>query len=118
VPIRAEYRKYYGPEWRKFRKVCLQLAGNVCSRCQRPHRMLNVAHLNHDPKYAVSIAVLCPSCHSKVDTPHRIAMTRRTKARRVRQKWLLPELEFAPLPPRMWPFHLRQMRLFEDQEST
>jgi hypothetical protein len=107
-------RRYYGPAWRKFRKVCLDLAGNVCSDCGRAHKWLNVAHLNHDPKYPVAIAVLCPSCHSKRDTPQRVAMTRRTRARRQKQLWLTSEIEFAPFPPRFWPLKLRQMGLFDE----
>src|SRR3982751_4441836 len=56
---------------------------------------LNAAHLSHDPRDNVRVAVLCPACHSRHDTPQRIAMTRRTRARRSGQLWLLPEIEFA-----------------------
>jgi hypothetical protein len=56
--------------------------------------------------------VLCPSCHSKYATAQRIAMTRRTRARKHGQMWLTEEMEVAPLPVRMWPMRLRQMNLF------
>jgi hypothetical protein len=52
---------------------------------------LNVAHLTHDPTDQHLLAVLCPSCHAKNDTPQRIAMTR---------------------PRRTWPLQVRQLDLF------
>ena len=72
MPIRADNRKYYDSRWRKFRMTMLEAAGNVCERCGKPHRLLNVAHLNHDPRDRQFLAVLCPSCHAKNDTPQRI----------------------------------------------
>jgi 5-methylcytosine-specific restriction endonuclease McrA len=112
MPIRAEYRKYYDARWRKFRLSMLEAAGNVCQICHQPHRLLNVVHLSHDPADRKSLTVLCPSCHSKFATAQRIAMTRRTRARKYGQMWLSEELEVAPLPVRMWPMRLRQMNLF------
>ena len=112
MPIRAEYRKYYGARWRKLRRVALAGAGDRCQHCHQPHRLLNVAHLTHDPADHSTLAVLCPSCHAIHDTPQRIAMTRRTRARKHGQLWLSEELEIAPFPPRTWPPRLRQMRLF------
>ena len=112
MPIRPEYRKYYDARWRKFRLTMLDAAGNVCQKCHRPHRLLNVAHLSHDPADRQSLTVLCPSCHAKNDTRQRIAMTRRTRALKRGQMWLTDELEVAPLPVRMWPLRLRQMNLF------
>jgi hypothetical protein len=112
MPIRAEYRKFYRADWRKFRQTMLELAGNVCQGCGRPHRMLNVAHLSHDPADRVRLAVLCPSCHSKHDTGQRVAVTRRTRARRRGQLWLSADLEMAAVPARMLPPKLRQMELF------
>src|SRR3954471_3904730 len=85
MPIRADNRKYYDARWRKFRLTMLDAAGNVCQRCAKPHRLLNVAHLTHDPTDQHFLAVLCPSCHAKNDTPQRIAMTRRTRAQRCGQ---------------------------------
>lgn len=112
MPIRPEYRKYYGPRWRTFRIGFLEAAGNRCQRCGNTHRWLNLAHLSHDPLDRASLAVLCPSCHSKNDARQRHAMTRRTYALRRGQLWLSDEIRFAPLPVRLWPLALRQMDLF------
>jgi len=112
MPIRADNRRFYDARWRKFRLTMLDAAGNVCERCGKPHRLLNVAHLSHDPADRQWLAVLCPSCHSKNDTPQRIAMTRRTRAQKRGQLWLMDEILFAPFPVRTWPLTLRQMSLF------
>ena len=112
MPIRPDYRKYYDARWRKFRLAVLEAAGHRCQRCGRPHRLLNVAHLSHDPADRRSLAVLCPSCHARNDTPQRLAMTRRTRAQRRRQLWLSEEIRLAPYPLRTWPLGLRQMNLF------
>ena len=112
MPIRPEYRKYYDARWRKFRLAALEAAGNVCQRCGKAHRLLNVAHLSHDPADQRFVAVLCPSCHAKNDTPQRLAMTRRTRAKRRGQLWLSDEIQFSPFPVRTWPMHLRQLDLF------
>lgn len=90
----------------------LEAAGNVCQMCHKPHRLLNVAHLSHDPADRTTLTVLCPSCHARHDTPQRIAMTRRSRAKKRGQLWLSDELEVAPFPVRMWPVRLRQMDLF------
>ena len=68
-------RKLYRAAWRRFRLTMLEAAGNVCQRCGRAHRMLNVAHLSHDPADRKRIAVLCPSCHARNDTKQRVAAT-------------------------------------------
>ena len=112
MPIRPEYRKYYGARWRKIRAMMLEAAGNVCQMCHRPHRLLNVAHLSPDPADRGSLTVLCPSCHSRRNAAQRLAMTRRTRARKRGQMWLSGELEVAPMPVRLWPMRLRQMDLF------
>ena len=112
MPIRPEYRKYYRTNWRKLRLAVLEAAGHRCQRCGRGHRWLNIAHLSHDPADHVSLAVLCPSCHSKHDTPQRLAMTRRTRAIRRGQLWLSEEIRIAPFPVRTWPLALRQLDLF------
>jgi len=112
MPIRADNRKYYDAKWRKFRLAMLEAAGNVCERCGKPHRLLNVAHLSHDPADHRFLAVLCPSCHSKNDTAQRIAMTRRTRAEKRGQLWLTDEMRLAPFPVRTWPLRLRQLDLF------
>ena len=112
MPIRPEYRKYYDARWRRLRLTLLEAAGNVCQNCGSPHRLLNVAHLSHEPADRTSLVGLCPRCHSLHDTPQRLAVTRRTRARKRGQLWLSQELEIAPLPVRMWPAKLRQLRLF------
>src|ERR1700683_2401368 len=60
IPIRLEYRKYYDARWRKFRLTALEAAGNVCQRCGQAHRLLNVAHLSHDPASALAGRVVPP----------------------------------------------------------
>ena len=112
MPIRPEYRKYYDARWRKFRLTVLEAAGNVCQRCGKPHRLLNVAHLSHDPADRNMLIVLCPSCHARNDTRQRIAMTRRSRARTRGQMWLSDEIQFAPFPVRTWPLVVRQLDLF------
>ena len=112
MPIRLEYRKYYDVRWRKFRLTALEAAGNVCQRCGQAHRLLNVAHLSHDPADRRFLAVLCPSCHAKNDTPQRLAMTRRNRAKRSGQLWLSEEIQWGPFPMRTWPKRLRQLTLF------
>jgi 5-methylcytosine-specific restriction endonuclease McrA len=112
MPIRAEYRKYYDARWRKLRLAMLEAAGNLCQMCHEPHRLLNVAHLSGDPADRMSLTVLCPRCHSRLNAGRRAAMGRRTRARQQGQLWLSSELEVAPLPVRLWPMRLRQMNLF------
>ncbi len=112
MPIRAEYRKYYDARWRKLRLSMLEAAGNVCQMCQRPHRLLHLVNLTHDPADRRRLTVLCPSCHAKSGAAQRLAMTRRTRARKRGQLWLTGELEVAPVPVRLWPMRLRQMDLF------
>jgi len=112
MPIRPEYRKYYRADWRWLRETMIERAGNVCEACRRPHKMLNLAHLSHDPADRWHLAVLCPSCHSKHDTKQRVAATRRTRAYQRGQAWLSKDLEMATVPARMLPFELRQLELF------
>ncbi len=111
MPIRAEDRKYYDARWRKLRLAAIAAAGNVCQRCQQPHRMLNLAHLTHDAADRTRMAVLCPSCHARNDTPQRVAMTRRTRALRRGQLWIWEEVRLAPYPLRVWPVAARQLGL-------
>ena len=112
MPIRPEYRRYYGADWRAFRVRILDERGRECERCGRTHRLLNVAHLTHDPADRRSIAVFCPSCHASNDSGQRLAMMRRTRAERCGQLWLSDEIRLTPFPMRIWPAPLRQMRLF------
>ena len=103
MPIRPEYRRYYRADWRRFRLELIERVGAVCESCRQPHRMLNVAHLSHDPADRLHVAVLCPSCHSRHDTKQRVAVTRRTRAYRRGQMWLSDDLELAALPLRLLP---------------
>jgi hypothetical protein len=58
---------------------------------------LNLAHLAHDQKTS-AIALLCMACHNRHDARYRLAVWRRRKAERDGQLWLMPEIEWAPLP--------------------
>ena len=98
MPIRPEYRAYYGRQWRAYRAVLLALRGAQCTACGRTvPKYLNLAHRTHDPLTS-SVAFLCVSCHTRADAPHRLAVWRRNRARRHGQMWLLPELEYAASP--------------------
>ena len=108
MPFRPEIRHFYGARWRRMRRIALGdrglMPGNLaCDHCGRPHPRLNWAHLAGDPRIAGPMGWLCPRCHSRHDTPFRVAATRRTRARRCGQLWLLPELEYANLPLALWP---------------
>ncbi len=103
MPIRPEYKKYYGTPWRKYRLVLLEIARYQCRQCGQNHKYLGGAHLDHDPANGTHVEILCPSCHSRHDSHQRYAMTRRTKAKRSGQLWLSSEIEFAPYPSRLWP---------------
>jgi len=39
MPIRPENRQFYDTRWRKFRLGMLEVAGNVCQRCAKAHRL-------------------------------------------------------------------------------
>jgi hypothetical protein len=112
MPIRPELRHLYGVAWRKKRKLALNDRRSTgCEHCGRPHWMMNWAHLSGDPRLPGRMGWLCPSCHAKHDTPQRLAVTRRTRARKHGQLWLAPELEYAHLPMFLWP--TRVMRQLE-----
>jgi len=112
MPIRPEFRRFYRADWRRLRVALIEKAGKVCEACRKPHPMLNVAHLSHDPADRARLAVLCPSCHSRNDTKQRVAVTRRTCAYRRGQLWLSQDLELAVTPVRLLPMELRQLNLF------
>src|SRR5579885_714368 len=112
MAIPPEYRKYYDARWRKFRLAALAAAGNVCQRCGKSHRLLNVAHLSHDPADRFSVVAVSLKKKSKNDTTQRLEMPRRTRANKRGQLWLLDEIQFAPFPVRTWPVRLRQLDLF------
>lgn len=104
MPIRPELRHLYGPTWRRKRKIALEnRRASGCEHCGRLHRMLNWAHMSGDPRIPGRMGWLCPSCHAKHDSRQRILVTRRTRAKRHGQLWLLAEMEFAHLPVQLWP---------------
>ena len=115
MPIRPELRKYYGAAWRAYRLILLDIARHRCVKCRAPHPRLNGAHVTHDPRDNELVQILCPSCHARHDAPHRLAVMRRSAARRTGQLWLTPELEYAPYPAWMIPRRVlarAQERLF------
>jgi hypothetical protein len=116
LPLRREVRKFYDKAWRDYRQVLMSINGTACSvcLCDVP-RYLNFAHLTHDPRNNALVAGMCASCHAIHDTKQRIAMTRRTRARRAGQTWLWVEVEWAPYPESFWPRRVimsRQLDLF------
>jgi hypothetical protein len=118
MPIRPELRKYYQAEWRCYRLTLLHLCGHRCTKCGAGHRYLNAAHMNHDPRNGQFVTILCPSCHARNDTAQRVAMTRRSRARRCGQLWLSPEIEYAPYASWMIPRRVldaAQMSLFGEK---
>lgn len=107
MPIRAEYRAFYrSAKWRKFRATLIAAAGGeICAHCRiELARGINAAHLDHDPRNAASVILLCPSCHAHNDARHRIAMIRR---RNIRQLWLMEELYWAAMPESEMPSAIR-----------
>ncbi len=116
MPLRPEVRKFYNAAWRRNRKLLIEALGNKCAMCSREHRAINQAHLSHDPKDGTRVALLCPSCHSRYDTRQRVAMTRRTRAKRAGQLWLSAEIQWAPFPAWMIPARVlkaAQTEMFE-----
>ena len=107
--IRAEFRKFYRADWRRFRLAVLEVAGNVCQRCPRPHRMLNVARLSHDPadrsESRFYARVVTPAMTPNSGLPRRDERARG-------QLWLSVDLELAAVPARLLPPQLRQRELF------
>ena len=107
MPIRPEFRPFYGAEWRLYRKRLIELRGTFCKHCRRDvPKWLNLAHETHDPRTSSTI-LLCPACHQRHDTAHRIFVTRRNHAREFGQLWLLPEIgaeRFVPDVVQLWLF--------------
>ena len=98
MPIAKELNFYYGRTWREYRASLIRAHGSRCSACKRDvPAYLNLAHLNHDQKTS-EIALLCMACHNRHDARYRLAIWRRRKAERDGQLWLMPEIEWAPLP--------------------
>lgn len=107
MPIRPELKHLYGAAHRARRAALIAQHGTKCQKCggDTPS-YLNLAHRSHDP-LSVDCALWCPACHARNDSPHRLAMMRRTRARRVGQLWLLPEIEYDPFP--VWQIPAKQL---------
>lgn len=103
MALRPEFRLFYGPKWRAYRRELIRQRGSICSVCGREvARYLNLVHLTHDPLTS-AVALMCAADHNRHDAAHRLAIWRRIRAKRYGQMWLLPEIEQAPAwtAPRM-----------------
>jgi hypothetical protein len=99
MAIRPEFRRLYGAQHRAYRETLIEVFGPRCMKCGREClAYLNLAHTTHDPRAKELVALWCPSCHGRHDAPHSFAVRRRTRAKKVGQLWLLPEIEFAAVP--------------------
>jgi hypothetical protein len=120
MPLRPEMRPYYGPAWQALRLELIAEARNRCRECGReyPSDELTGAHLRHDPRdrQRDRLAVYCFSCHARHDTPHRILLTRRRRARRHGQLWLYPAMAWEGEAAWLVPDEFRQFFLFDDRE--
>jgi hypothetical protein len=93
MPIRSEYREFYGKEWRAYRLRLLELRGAWCRDCGRAiARYANLSHDTHNPLTS-SVIIRCPGCHTRADTGHRVAVIRRRRAIAAGQMWLWNEGE-------------------------
>jgi hypothetical protein len=110
MPIRAELKKYYGVEWRRYRLVLIALARNRCAKCGRefPSSQLAAAHITHDPRSS-EVRILCFADHARHDAGHAFAVRRRNRARQVGQAWLWADVEWAPFPAWMRPRRVLEM---------
>jgi hypothetical protein len=120
MPLRAEHRHLYGRAWKAFRLQLIELHRPVCSVCGIWMQAgINGAHLDHDPRNNASVVLMCPRCHARHDSGHRIAIMRRRKAAAADQLWLLPELEWAPFASWEIPGwiydRMIQLRLFDGE---
>lgn len=61
-------KKAYGSEYRKMRKLALELARGVCAECGS-NENLDVHHLDKNPhnNNIENLKVLCVPCHTKVE---------------------------------------------------
>jgi hypothetical protein len=115
MPIRPDQRHFYGAAHRAYRAALIRIHGAKCAKCKRETpKYLNLCHLQRDPASTL-IALLCPRCHGRYDARWNHALARRTAAERSGQLWLLPEIEYAPVPSRLIPrrvLEAAQGRLF------
>ena len=94
MPIRAELRRLYPPDWAEIsRRIRFERAKGRCEWCgaenYAPHPdtgskvILTVAHLDHNPANNAddNLAALCQRCHNRYDGPKR-ASNRKHNAHR------------------------------------
>jgi hypothetical protein len=98
LPIRDEYRKFYGQSWRTYRAALIRAHGYTCTVCGRkPPKYLSLAHVTHDPRSS-EVRLMCMACHNRHDARFRLAVMRRRRAARYGQGWLWREVECAVTP--------------------
>ena len=118
MPLRADVRHLYNTaEYRRERREEIaRQGGPVCSKCKQIHPRVNLAHLNHDPQDRTpgNRVLLCPRDHARNDARQRAAMTRRTRAARIGQRWLWQDVRMAPYPVHTWPMEVRQVEMFAE----
>jgi len=114
--IRPAFRQFYGAAHRALRARLIEEARGHCAECKARFQdeWLTLAHLEHDPRDRRRVAILCFTCHGRNDTPHRLALARRNRARRTGQLWLYPAMQFEADPAWMVPAEFRQFALFEE----
>jgi hypothetical protein len=99
MPIQPDLRsKFYGADWRRYVQTLIAITGRRCSICGACNFRLSGMHRTHDPRDMALVAIACVSCHTRFDSGHRVAVMRRSRAKKVGQLWLLPEIEFAAVP--------------------
>jgi hypothetical protein len=69
MPIHTDNRKCYDARWRKFRLHDARGGRQRLPALRKTHRLLNVAHITHHLTDQHFLAVLCPSCYAKNDSP-------------------------------------------------
>lgn len=95
MPIKKEFAKYYGKEWRALSLYLRnERAGNSCEWCHarnyQPHPktgskvVLTVAHFNQTPgdNRESNLVVLCQRCHLALDREQHKENARETRCRK------------------------------------
>jgi RNase P subunit RPR2 len=93
MPIRAEYRRFYGRDWRRYRVRLIEVRGAWCRDCRQPiAKYANLSHDTHDPETS-GVTIRCAACHAHHDAPHSAAVRRRRASAACGQLWLWPPIE-------------------------
>jgi len=88
MAIRREFKRFYGAEWRAYRRALIEAHGARCSVCGREVlKYLNLAHRLHDPRSS-AVALMCPADHARHDARHAYSVRRRNLAKQHGQLWL------------------------------